>query len=187
MKFANKKLRLLVLVFILASMFVNNMPVLHTQASELGTPTFQLKKINKGTGVKIIIGKTLAAKRYQISITCDSKEFKEYKQTKWFVMLHEAFTQDAQEARQHDQVRPVLLQRFGQLLLESLLAAAELFRDLFSGNAGLLRAFQRIGVRPVADDQRHLTGCQDPFLFRVQNRLQIGPAARYENGDPRLP
>ena len=90
MKFANKKFRLIVLVFILATLFVTNLPVLTTHASELGTPTFQLKKINNGTGVKIIIGKTLAAKRYQISITCDSKEFKEYKQTKWYVMIHEA-------------------------------------------------------------------------------------------------
>ncbi len=82
----------------------------------------------------------------------------------------EILAQDGEEARQHDQLDPVIKEGFVQRLLETL------FTKEKGRNASLGCP---LGHRPplVADHQADTAACQRPRRLGIQQRLQVAAAA----------
>ena len=89
-----------------------------------------------------------------------------------------AFAENAHEARENDEIDPVLLQQNTKLLFKG--------RPLPHGgfHAGFGRAFQRVGFGIVGNDQNDLAAVENAALLRVQKGLKIGAAAGDQHGDP---
>ena len=79
MKSFKKTVSLLLAVMMLAGMFVTLKPETAAKAEgSVATPTFTLKRVNKGTGVKITINKTKGATGYYIYMTKRDNAYSSY-------------------------------------------------------------------------------------------------------------
>ena len=98
-----------------------------------------------------------------------------------WITLYECFRQDAHEARQNDHLNVILFQISQDFRFKILLTPA-LPLGYAGGDAGFLRAFQGVSVRPRSDDRHKFHVGQFPRLLRVDERLQIGAAAGDQHG-----
>ena len=89
----------------------------------------------------------------------------------------------AHVARENNETDAALLKQRDHLLLSLRLPGALLFRYDRGGYSRLLRARQRVCAGLVLYDQRYMSALYDTVPLRVDKCLQIGAAARDENGN----
>ena len=81
--FRMRRKKNVVLFFVIVALFITTIPVQMIKAANgLDVPTITLKAINKGTGVKITIGKTKGASRYKIYVTKVKNVYSKYMNNK---------------------------------------------------------------------------------------------------------
>ena len=98
----------------------------------------------------------------------------------------ERTAQNGHEAGQHDEVDPVLLEGAGNGFLKVRLAPVILLQN----NRGLYaRRFgpgEGVSVRFVGNHQLHFAAFDHAAFLCVQDRLQVGAPAGYQDGDARF-
>ncbi len=99
-----------------------------------------------------------------------------------FVMTYEERRQDAHETGEHDEHHAFFLECSNQRLFEGLAAVILLAVDAERRDAGFLRAFERIGIRLVGEDDADLCMHLSP-VDCVDDGLKIRAAARSEDAE----
>ena len=94
--------------------------------------------------------------------------------------------EDAHVARKDDEFDSPLLQQCGNTRFRRFLRAELPRRDDGGLNPGAAGALEREGVRAAGDDEDDLAAPEYAAALRVDERLQIRPAAGDEYGDPGL-
>ena len=100
------------------------------------------------------------------------------------VIFDDLIPQHVEKARQHDVVRLEPLERGDDRLVVIGAGGVGLPRDHLGGDARLFGALEREGPLLRGDDPGELGARQLSARLRVDERLQIGPAARNEHHDP---
>ena len=98
------------------------------------------------------------------------------------VELHKVLAEDAHEAREDYKLYAVLFQGFEYIGFKLLLAAPALLTNA-GRYACILGALEGVGARAARYDERYLAAVKRSAALRVNERLQIRAAARYEHGD----
>ena len=94
--------------------------------------------------------------------------------------------EDGQEAREDEHVDALRFERGEQPFLEFRLIPAVLPGHDDGRHAGLGRALEGVDAGPARHDEGDPPAFELPAFLGVEEGLQIGPAAGYQNGDTRF-